>query len=175
MSDDSSDDKRDQINFVSVDSAPKRFAGNISVWRAPMTLAVFTPVSVLLLLAVNSHSGSQIFPNRDLVFSPYDGNHAIAIRIFLVSFFIAFACFSSGKFVARFRFAADMVVFYLAICTLLDLANVTFHEFLGVSYSLHFSAILSGLLGFAVYSFKLLERGFMPARIPIEHRPTSEL
>lgn len=171
MSELNSDDKRDQINFVSVDSAPKRFAGGISVWQAPKTLLAFTVISTCLLLAVNSQTGSQLFPNRDLVFSPYEGNHAIAIRVFLVSFFIAFASYSSGNFWARFGFAADMVIFYLVICGLLDLANATFHEAFGFSYSLHFSAILSGILGFAVYSFKLLERGFMPSRIPVEHRP----
>lgn len=168
---DSVDDKRDQINFVSVDSAPKKFAGMISPWRAPATLAVFTVVSVVLLLFVNSPLGAAYFPNRDLVFSPYEGNHAIAIRIFLVSFFVAFAAFSSGNWFARLCFAADMTVFYLIICACLDLANVASHSWLGVSYSLHFSAIASGLLGFAVYSFKLLERGFMPARIFVEHRP----
>lgn len=165
------DDKRDQINFISVDSAPKKFAGFISVWRAPATLAAFTLIAVTLLWAVNTPAGASIFPNRDLVFSPYDGNHAIAIRIFLVAFFLAFGAFSSGTNIARVSFAADMTVTYLVICGLLDLANIAMHRWLDVSFSLHFSAIASGLIGFAVYSFKLLERGFMPARIRIEHRP----
>ena len=171
MSTGAQDDKRDQINFVSVDSAPKKFAGMISVWRAPATLAVFTAIAVVLMLAVNSPAGSGLFPNRDLVFSPYEGNHSVAIRIFLASFFIAFGLFCSGNMIARICFAADMVITYLTICVLLDLANITAHRWLGISYSLHFSAITSGLIGFAVYSFKLLQRGFMPARIPVEHRP----
>lgn len=166
-------DNRDQINFISVDSAPKKFAGFIPQWRAPATLAVFTVISVILMMWVNSANGSVLFPNRDLVFSPYTGNHSIAIRIFLVSFYIAFGLFSSGTFTARISFAADMVVTFLAICAVMDLANVSFHNWLGVSYSLHFSAITSGLIGFAVYSFKLLQRGFMPARIFIEHRPVA--
>ncbi len=165
------DDKRDQINFISVDSAPKKFAGFISVWRAPATLAAFTCIAIALLWAVNSTTGAQLFPNRDLVFSPYDGNHAIAIRIFLISFYIAFGLFSSGNWRARLSFAADMTVTYLAICGLLDLANITAHRHLDVAFSLHFSAIASGLIGFAIYSFKLLERGLMPGRIRIEHRP----
>ncbi len=165
------DDKRNQINFASVDSAPKKFAGFISPWRAPTTLVLFSAISTLLLIAVNSETGSRLFPNRDLVFSPYDGNHAIAVRIFLVSFFLAFGACSSGNWRARLFFAVDMVVVYLFICACLDLANVAFHRWLSVSYSLHFSAIASGILGFAVYSFKLLERGFMPARIFVEHRP----
>ena len=165
------DDKRNQINFISVDSAPKKFAGLISQSRAPATLALFSVISVLLLFGVNSDRGAFIFPNRDLVFSPYDGNHAIAIRIFLVSFFVAFGICSSGSFRARISLATDMVASYLFVCASLDLANFSFHRWLGISYSLHFSAIASGLLGFAVYSFKLLERGYMPARIFVEHRP----
>lgn len=165
------DDKRDQINFVSVDSAPKKFAGFISPWRAPITLFLFSVFSISLLTTINSETGARYFPNRDLVFSPFEGNHAIAIRIFLVSFFLAFGACSSGNWRARLFLAVDMVVFYLLICACLDLANVAFHHWLSVSYSLHFSAIASGLLGFAVYSFKLLEHGFMPARIIIEHRP----
>ncbi|MCV6592333.1 MAG: glycosyltransferase family 2 protein [Silicimonas sp.] len=164
-------DKRDQINFASVDSAPKKFAGFISVWRAPLVLLTFTLIAVALLLLVNSEAGRAIFPNRDLVFSPYDGRHAIAIRAFLVAFFLAFGLFSSGTALARVRFALDMAMSYLLICALLDLANLSLHHWLGLSYSLHFSAITSGLIGFAVYSFKLLQRGFMPARIRIEHRP----
>ncbi len=165
------DHKRDQINFVSVDSAPKKFAGFIPTSRAPATLAAFTMIAVSLLFAVNSPIGAGVFPNRDLVFSPYEGNHAIAIRIFLVSFYLAFGAFSSGNWIARLSFATDMTVTYLAICGILDLANIAMHRWLGVSFSLHFSAIASGLIGFGIYSFKLLQRGFMPARIPVEHRP----
>ncbi len=164
-------DGRDQILFASTDSAPKKFAGLISVWRAPTSIVVFTITATVLLILVNSDVGRQFFPNRDLVFSPYDGNHAIAIRIFLVSFYFAFALFSSGSMIGRIGFATDLVVRDLVICTLLDLANIIFHTLLGVSYALHFSAITSGLIGFALFSFKLLQRGFMPARIRVEHLP----
>ena len=123
-------------------------------------------------MAVNSEAGSRLFPNRDLVFSPYGGNHVHRDpHFFWCPFFLAFGACSSGNWRARLFFAVDMVVFYLLICACLDLANVAFHRWLSVSYSLHFSAIASGLLGFAVYSFKLLERGFMPGRIFVEHRP----
>ena len=174
MSTESADDKRDQINFISVDSAPKRFAGFVSVWRAPAMLLAFTCLAVALLLFVNSPVGSTIFPNRDLVFSPHEGRHAIAIRIFLVSFFISFAGFSSGSARGRVLFALDMTMSYLLICGIMDLANVVLHKWAGFAFSLHFSAIVSGLLGFAVYSFKLLERGHMPERIRVEHRPISQ-
>ncbi|MEL6806981.1 MAG: glycosyltransferase [Pseudomonadota bacterium] len=170
-----SEDKREQINFISVDSAPKRFAGPVSEWQAPMMLGLFAVMAAAQLWFVNTDLVSQIFPNRDYVFSAHSGRHAIAIRIFLVSFFIAFAAFSSGGRRGRILFGLDLVLSFLAGCAVFDLANALAHYCLGQSFSLHFSAIASGLFGFAVYSFKLLERGFMPARIRIEHVPVSQL
>ncbi len=168
------EDKREQINYISVDSAPKRFAGPVSVWQAPGLLAVFTVLAAAQLWAVNTDAVALVFPNRDYVFSAHSGRHAIAIRIFLISFFIAFAAFSSGGLRERILFGLDLVLTLIAGCAVFDLANVLAHTLLGASFSLHFSAITSGLFGFAVYSFKLLERGFMPARIRIEHIPASQ-
>ncbi|MFK7878184.1 glycosyltransferase [Roseobacter sp.] len=168
-------DKRDEINYICVDSAPKRFAGPVSTWQAPKMLAAFTILAAIQLWAVNTDPMSQVFPNRDYVFSVHAGRHAIAIRIFLISFFLSFAGFSSGGLRERTMFALDLVLTFLAGCAVFDLANAWGHHLLGSSFSLHFSAIASGLYGFAVYSFKLLERGFMPARIRVEHIPVSQM
>lgn len=173
MSDLTSEDNRDQISFVSVDSAPKRFAGPVSQLRAPAMLLAFCIIATFLLWLINTPELSQYFPNRDFVLSPYEGRHAVAVRIFILSFFISFAMFSSGSTLGRLLFALDMVFSYVLACAFLDLANVTIGARFNMAYSLHFSAIISGLLGFAVYSFKLLERGQMPVRIPLEHRPVS--
>lgn len=169
------EDKREQISFVSVDSAPKRFAGAVPEWRAPLMLAAFTMLSTMLLWLINTDIVGQVFPNHDIVFSPHEGRHAIAIRIFLISFFISFAAFSSAGWRGRTLFGLDMVLVFLIGCAVFDLANAFAHYTLGTAFSLHFSAIASGLFGFAVYSFKLLERGFMPARIRIEHIPVSQM
>jgi cellulose synthase/poly-beta-1,6-N-acetylglucosamine synthase-like glycosyltransferase len=168
------DDKREQINFISVDSAPKRFAGPVSQVQAPMMLAVFTILATVQLWAFNTDLISAVFPNRDLIFSPHEGRHAIAIRIYLISFFISFAAFSNGGARARIMFGIDMVATFVLGCAAFDVANAIAHAVIDRSFSLHFSAIASGLFGFAVYSFKLLERGFMPARIRIEHIPVSQ-
>mgnify|MGYP005990944829 CR=1 FL=1 len=168
-----SSDNRDQITFVSVDSAPKKFAGPVSQLRGPAMLGVFCIISAVLLWLVNTPTGSVMFPNRDIVFSPYEGRHAVAVRIFIISFFISFAVFSSAGWKGKTLFAFDLVLTYGFVCGIFDLANAVLEDTLSVAYSLHFSAFLSGLLGFAVYSFKLLERGRMPMRIRIEHRPTS--
>lgn len=169
------EDKREQINFISVDSAPKRFAGPVSEYQAPMMLTLFTVLAATQLWMVNTDIVAGIFPNRDYVFSAHSGRHAIAIRIFLISFFVAFAAFSSGDIRVRILFGIDLVFTFLAGCAVFDLANVLADYVLGSSFSLHFSAIASGLFGFAIYSFKLLERGFMPARIRIEHIPASQM
>ncbi len=175
MSAPSTDDNRDQINFISVDSAPKRFAGMVPQWRGLACLVLFSALSTTLLWAVNAPPLAAIFPNHDLVFSPYEGYHAIAIRIFILSFFIAFAAFSSATIFGRLMFALDLLLCYAAICAALDVVNIFVFRLSGVGLTLHLSSIVSGLVGFAVYSWKLLERGRMPARIPIEHRPVSIL
>ncbi len=169
------DDKREQINYISVDSAPKRFAGPVSEWQAPRMLLLFTVLATLQLWAVNTELAGQVFPNHDYVFSPHKGRHAISIRIFLISFFISFAAFSNGGPQGRTLFGLDMTLTFLVGCAAFDLANAVAHAMIGTSFSLHLSAIASGLFGFAIYSFKLLERGLMPARIRIEHIPVSQM
>ncbi len=168
------EDKREQINYISVDSAPKRFAGQVSQMQAPMMLSVFTILAIVQLWAFNTDQVSAVFPNRDFVFSPHEGRHAIAIRIYLISFFVSFAAFSNGSPSARILFGIDLVVTFLLGCAAFDVANAVAHSVIGQSFSLHFSAIASGLFGFTVYSFKLLERGLMPARIRIEHVPVTQ-
>jgi cellulose synthase/poly-beta-1,6-N-acetylglucosamine synthase-like glycosyltransferase len=167
-------DNREQINFISVDSAPKGFAGGVTIGHAPKMLVLFTGLCAVQLWAINTDVGNQLFPNHDYVFSPHDGRHAIAIRIFLVSFFVSFAAFSNADAKAKRRFGADMMLTFLMGCAVFDVANALIHSSFGGSLSLHFSAIVSGLFGFAIYSFKLLERGFMPARIRIEHVTVSQ-
>ncbi|MGC1430034.1 MAG: glycosyltransferase family 2 protein, partial [Albidovulum sp.] len=169
------DDKREQISYISVDSAPKRFAGAVSEWQAPKMLGAFTVLATVQLWLINTDLMGQTFPNHDYVFSPHKGHHAIAIRIFLISFFISFAAFSSAGYRGRALFGLDMVLTFLLGCAAFDVANAMVHSVLGTSFSLHFSAIASGLFGFAIYSFKLLERGLMPARIRIEHIPVSQM
>jgi hypothetical protein len=168
-------DNREQINYISVDSAPKKFAGPVSLCRGPKMLALFTVLAAVQLWLVNTDVVTQVLPNNDYVFSAHKGRHAISIRVFLISFFISFAAFSSGSLKGRLLFGVDLVFTFLAGCAVFDLANVLAHYVLEASFSLHFSAIASGIFGFAVYSFKLLERGFMPARIRVEHVPMRQL
>ena len=67
-------------DYWSVDSAPAKLTRPLSVWAAPSLLLIFTVVAAL----------AAMFPNGDVVFSPYLGVHSIPLRIFIVSFFVAF-------------------------------------------------------------------------------------
>jgi cellulose synthase/poly-beta-1,6-N-acetylglucosamine synthase-like glycosyltransferase len=167
-------DNRSEINFDSVDSAPKRFAGPVPQWRGPASLVLFFFLSLTQLFLVNMQPISGFFPNHDWVFSPYQGEHAIAVRIFIISFFISFAAFASGKARIKFYFGVDLVITFLAICLLLDTLNAVLFRLMGDGLDLNMVEILSGLIGFALYSIKLLEWGHMPARIRVEHRSTNE-
>jgi cellulose synthase/poly-beta-1,6-N-acetylglucosamine synthase-like glycosyltransferase len=161
-------DRRDEVCFDSVDSAPKRFAGAVRQSTTLAALALFSVISFGLLWLVSTPAVSALFPNHDFVFAPYAGHHSIAMRIFILSFYIAFATFSHGTAKARLFFGLDMVLSFILAMAVLDVANALMWSNFGVSYSLDFGAILSGLLGFALFSLKLLERGAMPVRIRIE-------
>jgi cellulose synthase/poly-beta-1,6-N-acetylglucosamine synthase-like glycosyltransferase len=163
-------DRRTEVVFASVDSAPKRFSGAVPQWKAPAMLLLFSLLSVYLLWLVNTPLVSSLFPNRDFVFAPYEGHHSVAIRVFILSFYISFAAFANGGILARLGLCLDMIFSFMLINGALDLANVLLGAQFGVSYSLDFGAILSGLTGFAIFSLKLLERGAMPFRIRIERR-----
>jgi cellulose synthase/poly-beta-1,6-N-acetylglucosamine synthase-like glycosyltransferase len=163
--------RREETDFISVDSAPKRFAGPVPQWAAPAMLALFSLLSCGLLWLVNTPTVSLIFPNRDFVFSPYEGHHSIAIRIFILSFFVAFATFSHGSILGRLKFGLDLIFTFILMNGVLDAANIIMSVLFDIHYSLDFGAILSGLTGFAIFSLKLLERGAMPSRIRIERGP----
>jgi len=64
------DDKREQINYISVDSAPKRFAGPVSEWQAPRMLLLFTVLAMFQLWAVNTEFAGGIL-RTPCDFDPY--------------------------------------------------------------------------------------------------------
>ncbi|MEM9063442.1 MAG: glycosyltransferase [Pseudomonadota bacterium] len=165
---------RGQIEFQSVDSAPKRFAITVPQWRAPAMLVLFSVISFGLLSLISLPALRPIFPHHDIVLSTYDGQHAIAVRIFVLAFFISFAALASAPAWGRVLFAVDLVATFAVLCLIYDLVNGLLRIWPGIGYSLHFTEIASGLIGFGVYSMKLLERGRMPVRIQVEHLPIKQ-
>lgn len=157
--------------FWSVDSAPAKLTQSLSIWAAPAVLALFTGVAAFLLLLVNSVPALvEAFPNRDFVFSPYSGVHSVPLRLFILSFYIAFALVVGAGGKARFRFLGELIFTFVLVCGLFDLINIAAFQAVGLIYSLHVVEILSGLIGFFVFSLKLLDHGSMPARAPVPAR-----
>lgn len=152
--------------YWSVDSAPAKLTRPLSVWVAPTVLVLFTGVATLLLALVNTEPLATIFPNHDIIFSPYEGTHSIPLRIFIVSFFVAFAAVVGASVPGRFRFFLELTLYYIVVCGMFDLINIIAFRYTGFVYSLHVVEILSGLFGFFIFSAKLLAHGTMPPRAP---------
>lgn len=154
--------------FWSVDSAPAKLTQPLSIWAAPAVLALFTGVAALLLLLVNRVPALvEAFPNHDFVFSPYSGTHSVPLRLFILSFYIAFALVVGAGARARLKFLGELIFTFVLVCGLFDLINILAFHAIGLVYSLHVVEILSGLIGFFVFSLKLLDHGSMPARATV--------
>ncbi|SLN30954.1 Poly-beta-1,6-N-acetyl-D-glucosamine synthase [Falsiruegeria litorea R37] len=164
---------RSQNEFVSIDSAPVGFSTNVAMWRAPVLLVLFVLVSFAGLYALEHVALFQtVFRGGDLVTAPFAGGHSMPLRLFVLSYMIAFGLLSNGPLLWRLGFTADMAITYLAFCALIDVTALLFDLLADTPMPLNVIEILSGFLGYAIYSFKLLERGNMPSRIEIEHRPS---
>lgn len=154
--------------YWSVDSAPAQLTQPLSIWAAPAVLVLFTGTAALFLLLVNKVPLLvDAFPNRDIVFSPYSGTHSVPLRIFILSFYIAFAAVVGAGAKERLRFLGELILSYVLVCAVFDMLNIAVFRLFGLVYSLHVVEILSGLIGFFVFSLKLLEHGSMPARAPV--------
>ncbi|RYE09366.1 MAG: glycosyltransferase family 2 protein [Hyphomicrobiales bacterium] len=157
--------------YWSVDSAPAKLTQPLSIWAAPTVLVLFTGISALLLYAVNAVPIlAAAFPNHDIVFSPYTGTHSIPLRIFIVSFYVAFATVVGAGAGARFKFLGELLVTYILVCGAFDLINILAYRSIGFIYSLDVVEILSGLIGFFIFSLKLLDHGSMPQRVAVPPR-----
>lgn len=163
------------FKYWSVDSAPRRLAERVPAGRAPLLLLVFSAVAFAQLWVINNHPAlNGFFVHNDWIFAPATGGHSIPLRIFLLSFFVAFGLWCDPRWSRKFGVMFDMVLTYGALCLLMDLLLQLVYAALGTIMTLHIVEIASGLLGFAVFSFKLLERGEMPLRLAlrIDNRQT---
>ncbi|NQZ47840.1 MAG: glycosyltransferase family 2 protein [Erythrobacter sp.] len=159
---------RKGVVFRSVDSQPKALSVPVSPLRAPALLLTFALLSLVQLWLFQTGLYDMILPHDDYVFAPYTGEHSIAIRTYIISFFISFAIYGSGSAFARFKFAFDLVLRFLAICAVLDIINWRFFEFVGEAYPLTVVQIIAGLIGFGLFSATLLDRGAMPDAVPVK-------
>ena len=157
--------------FSSVDSQPRGFATPVSLLRAPAMLLTFSLIALYQLWAFGTGGLDWLFPQRDYIFVPYAGQHAIAVRSYIISFYVAFALYASGPPKARLLLAVDLICSFLVICGLLDLGNTMFVALVAEPYPLTVVQIIAGLIGFAVFSLLMLERGTMPEPVALNVGP----
>jgi len=160
---------RPDVAYWSVDSTPRRFAEKVPAWRAPLLLVIFSVLSVMFLWMINNIPVlNAYFRHNDFIFGPATGGHAIPLRIYITSFLIAFGLCCDPRGRRKLVVTFDMVATYILFCVLMDAFLHLIYVTLGIIFSLHVVEIASGLLGFAIFSFKLLEHGKMPSRIPLQ-------
>jgi len=153
---------RKSVDYRSIDSQPLGLSTHVSILRAPALLITFCILSVVQLWLFQTGLYNGLFPHGDYIFSPYFGDHAIAIRTYIISFYIAFSLYASGTGMARLNLAADLILRFLAICAVIDLANTALFSFADTQLALTVVQIMAGLIGFGLFSLMLLERGAMP-------------
>lgn len=130
---------------------------------------MFSVISFSLLWSINQiPTLNDFFVHNDLIFADAMGGHSMPLRVFMISFFIAFGLLCDHRWVRKFGVMLDMALTYTLFCLVMDGLLFLIYDQLHILLSLHIVEIASGLLGFAVFSFKLLERGEMPARIPLK-------
>jgi len=161
------EDGRSEFAYWSVDSVPHRFAEKVSVWRAPVLLSLFGFFAFAQLWLINTEPLNSVFLHNDYTFAPATRQHAIPLRIFIISFLMAFGLTCDPRLSRKLRVTFHMVATFALFCLVMDMVLQVVYTTTGVFFSLHMIEILSGLLGFAIFALKLLENGKMPARINI--------
>lgn len=162
------------IVFASVDSIPKEYAHRISPWKTPALLVVFALFSAGQILLVRYTDLQTIFPSGDYVYrGVFFGSHAIAFRVFSITFLTIFCMLWAETWDRRLSITAFAVARYVLACALLDIVLYAVSRSLDMRFSLTMAEIVSGLLGFAIFSLTLLENGRMPPPILIRQRGRS--
>lgn len=159
---------RKSVDYRSIDSQPLGLSTHVSTLRAPAVLITFSLLSVIQLWLFQTGLYDGLFPHGDYIFSPYFGDHGIAIRAYIISFYIAYSLFASGRPRARLHFAADVILRFLAVCATIDLLNTGMLTYFDAQFPLTVVQILAGLVGLGLFSFMLLERGAMPEQRPVK-------
>ncbi|MBY5933248.1 glycosyltransferase family 2 protein [Tateyamaria omphalii] len=160
--------KQPYFQFASVDSTPRGLSHSVPLWYGPALLGLFCVLSVVLLFTVNTVPIlRQTFPSGDLIIGPFQGAHSISVRIFIVSFFISYSVFCHANPFKKVLMGLDLCLSFAVLCLALDLTTILLDLTIDHTLPLTAVAILSGILGFGVFSAKLLERGRMPASVPM--------
>jgi len=166
--------KASQNEYWSVDSQPADLSGRVPLWKAPAVLLCFLVISSVTLFALQYDPLlGRFFPTNDWVFLPVEGQHFIAIRHFLMSFFVSFGLFANGSWRHRLGFIADLLISFVFVCLLIDLFAYALWIGFGAPIQLRNIQIATGLIGFALFSARLFSWGKMPFPVSMEIKPRS--
>lgn len=161
-------------DFWSTDSAPPGLSVQVPLWRTPCVIILFCLLSYGFLYIVNQVSFlNERFLNDDIIFSPYSGSHSIPVRLFVLSFILSFSIFSAGGPQQRLKFGIYNTVRFIFYCALFDIFNIINYSLFGFLYPLSLIEIVSGVIGFYIFSSGLLQLGRMPKRRDAPHQAHS--
>lgn len=157
--------------FSSVDSFPVAYARELPVWKAPCVLALFTILSAVQIILLRYSNLKWVFPTGDyLPEGIYSGSHPISFRVFIGSFIVSFCLFWADSTRRRITLTIHALSYCVVGWILLDSVLFVLRRTTGFELSLTVAEILSGLLGFALYSLTILENGALPSPISIRQR-----
>lgn len=154
---------RDQ--FVSADSAPRRLTRPVPLHAAGQVLCVtliLALVGTCLLHQVPMLA--RLFPEGDLYLSRYAGAYTVPVRLFLFSFYIAFASAMAASVKGRILYGVDLCLTFALVCVIFDCLALLARLHLGVPMHLYMALPISGLAGLLVFSARILRHGDMPRR-----------
>jgi len=161
--------------FDSVDSTPRSFTAAVAPWRAPLLLATFAVIALVQIVLLRHGPLAPWFPNGDYVFGSFGNTHSVGLRNFIVSFYLAFALVWPREPWRKVTVAVDLIVPFFLLCALMDVDVALASRVFGVPADLHVVELLSGIVGFCVFSLRLLEQGAMPEQIRTRQEGRSDL
>ena len=152
--------------YLSRDSAPPLFTTPVPLYLAPVCLVLFSALVMALLWLVNVYPPTaQVFPYDTLIVAPAEGEHTVPVRIFIISFMLAFSLTAALEWRTKILMGLDMAVTFASFCVLIDIILTIFDLLIDYRLPLRAIELFSGLVGFALYTIKLLEWGHMPAPV----------
>ncbi len=152
-------------SLSSRDSAPPRLTRPVSSTKAPQVLAVGAVVGFLLVLLVNRVPAvDAFFPEGDFYFSRYSGEYVVPIRIFIISFYIAYSSAIDAPWSTRVRLAIDFILPFALFAVVIDLCNALLVMLTGAAMPLDAIGIVMGLFGFLLFAIVVLNHADMPPR-----------
>jgi len=161
-----------QQHYRSVDSAPREFAVNRPASAANGALVAFVALSLVLMTAVtvvvNSVSSAY---SRDLILASADGEQAaVPLRLFMITFFLVFACFLQTNWWRRSAVAAELVGGFLVITAVVDLGSAAVDGWLGITTPVVGQQVFSALTGMVLFPVTVFRHAHLPAPAKLSHR-----